>query len=55
VTGSLVEACTYMKTEDALYQRYNAAFEKDLAMDEQYAKGRTKKDTYREPDARAKV
>lgn len=55
VTGSLVEACTYMKTEDALYQRYNAAFEKDLAMDEQYAKGRTKKDTYQEPDTRAKV
>lgn len=55
VTGALVEACIYMKTEDALYQRYDTAFEKDLAMDQQYAKGRTHKDTYREPDVRAKV
>ena len=55
VTGSLVEACTYMKTETDLYQRYDAAFEKDLAMDQQYAKGRAKKDTYQEPDARVKV
>lgn len=55
VTGSLVEACTYMKTEDNLYQRYSSAFEKDLAMDEQYAKGRAKKDTYQEPDVRVKV
>lgn len=52
VSGSLVEACTYMKTEDNLYTRYNQAFEKDLAMDQQYAKGRTKKDTYQEPDVR---
>jgi hypothetical protein len=55
VTGALVEACTYMKTEDNLYQRYNSAFEKDLAMDQQYAKGRAKKDTYTEPDIRVKV
>ena len=55
VSGALVEACTYMKTEDALYQRYNAAFEKDLAMDQQYAKGRTHKDTYQEPDVKVKV
>lgn len=55
LTGSLVEACTYMKTEDNLYARYNDAFEKDLAMDKEYAKGRTKKDTYQEPDTRVKV
>jgi len=55
ITGSLVEACIYMKTEDNLYQRYMTAFERDLAMDQGYAKGRTKKDTYQEPDARAKV
>jgi hypothetical protein len=55
LSGSLVEACTYMKTEDNLYARYNQAFEKDLAMDQEYAKGRTKKDTYSEPDVRAKV
>jgi hypothetical protein len=55
VSGSLVEACTYMKTEDNLYQRYDQAFEKDLAMDQQYAKGRTKKDTYQEPDVRVRV
>jgi hypothetical protein len=55
LSGSLVEACTYMKTEDALYMRYNQAFEKDLAMDEKYAKGRTRKDTYQEPDVRVKV
>jgi hypothetical protein len=55
LSGSLVEACTYMKTEDNLYMRYNQAFEKDLAMDQQYAKGRTKKDTQQEPDARVKV
>ena len=55
LSGSLVEACTYMKTEDNLYMRYNAAFEKDLQMDQEYAKGRAKKDTYQEPDVRAKV
>lgn len=55
VTGSLVEACIYMKTEDNLFTRYNNAFEQDLAMDLQYAKGRTKKDTYQEPDLRAKI
>jgi hypothetical protein len=55
LSGSLVEACTYMKTEDNLYQRYDQAFEKDLAMDQQYAKGRTRKDTYQESDSRVKV
>ena len=55
LSGALVEACTYMKTEDNLYQRYDQAFEKDLAMDQQYSKGRTHKDTYSEPDVRAKV
>jgi len=55
VSGSLMEACVYMKSEDNLYQRYTAQFERDLAMDEQYAKGRTKKDTYREPDLKVKV
>lgn len=52
VTGSLVEACIYMKTEDSLFTRYNGAFDKDVAMDDAYAKGRTKKDTYQEPDTR---
>lgn len=52
VSGSLVEACIYMKTEDNLFTRYKGAFEQDLAMDQQYAKGRTKKDTYQEPDVR---
>jgi len=55
VSGSLVEACTYMKTEDNLYVRYKTAFGEDLAMDQDYAKGRTKKDTYQEPDQRSKV
>jgi hypothetical protein len=52
VSGSLVEACLYMKTEDNLFVRCNQAFDKDLAMDEQYAKGRAKKDTYQQPDVR---
>jgi hypothetical protein len=52
VTGSLVEACIYMKTEDNLFARYDQAFEKDVAMDTAYTKGRTKKDTYQEPDTR---
>jgi hypothetical protein len=55
ITGALVEAAIYMKTEDALFARYNQAFEKDLEMDEAYAKGRTKKDTQQEPDTRAQV
>lgn len=55
VSGSLVEACVYMKTEDNLYVRYKTQFGEDLAMDEQYAKGRTKKDTYQQPDTRAAV
>ena len=52
VSGSLVEACIYMKTEDNLFMRYSQSFDKDLAMDEAYNKGRTKKDTYQEPDTR---
>jgi hypothetical protein len=52
VSGALVEAAKYMKSEDNLYQRFDAAFQQDLAMDQQYAKGRTKKDTYQEPDQR---
>ena len=52
VTGSLVEACIYQKAEDNLFARANNAFERDLAMDEKYAKGRAKKDTYKEPDVR---
>jgi hypothetical protein len=55
LTGSLVEAAVYMKSEDNLFMRYNQAFEQDLAMDKEYAKGRTKKDTYQEPDTRVKV
>jgi len=55
VSGSLVEAAQYMKSEDNLFQRYNAAFEKDLGMDLEYAKGRAKKDTRQEPDQRADI
>ena len=55
VSGSLVEASKYMKAEDNLFQRFDQAFEKDLAMDQQYAKGRTKKDTYEEPDVRIRI
>ena len=55
VSGSLVEAAIYMKSEDNLFQRHVLSFNNDLAMDEQYAKGRTKKDTMREPDTRAQV
>lgn len=56
VSGSLVEAAKYMKQEDSLYARYDQAFEQDLAMDkDEYAKGRAKKDTYQEPDARTQV
>ena len=52
ISGSLVEASTYMKSEDDLFTRYANAFEKDLAMDLEYAKGRTRKDTAQEPDVR---
>jgi hypothetical protein len=56
VSGSLVEAAKYQKAEDNLFVRYQQAFEADLAMDkDEYAKGRTKKDTYQEPDMRAQV
>lgn len=52
VSGSLVEAAKYMKSEDSLYARFDQAFKEDLQMDLQYAKGRTKKDTYQTPDTR---
>lgn len=55
VTGALVEAAQYMKSEDNLFVRYNAAFEQDLAMDKEYAKGRTKKETREEPDTRVQA
>ena len=55
VSGALVEAAKYMKSEDNLYQRFDAAWKEDLAMDQGYAKGRAKKDTYQEPDARVPV
>lgn len=55
VSGSLVEAAKYMKAEDNLYVRFDQAFKDDLQMDLDYAKGRTKKDTYQEPDTRAQV
>lgn len=55
VSGSLVEAAKYQKQEDALYARFDTAFKEDLAIDNKYAKGRAKKDTQEEPDARAPV
>jgi|SRR5215467_4741526 len=55
LSGALVEAAIYMKTEDNLFARYLQGFEKDLAMDQEYAKGRTKKDTQQEPDTRIKI
>ena len=55
ISGSLVEASLYMKSEDSLFVRYNQAFDKDLQMDLEYAKGRTKKDTQEEPDVRVQV
>jgi hypothetical protein len=55
LSGALVEAATYQKAEDDLFQRYSKAFESDLAMDLEYAKGRTKKDTVQEPDKRVQV
>lgn len=55
LSGSLVEAAKYMKSEDNLYQRFVAAWTDDLQRDLSYAKGRTKKDTYEEPDQRASV
>lgn len=55
ISGSLVEAAIYQKAEDNMFARYDQAFEKDLAMDKEYAKGRTKKDTYQEPDVRVQV
>src|SRR5215471_10152433 len=48
VSGSLVEAAKYMKSEDSLYQRYDAAWKEDLQMDLAFSKGRTDKDTYQE-------
>ena len=55
VTGSLVEAAQYMKSEDNLFTRYNQAFMQDLEMDLEYAKGRTKKETRQEPDKRIDI
>lgn len=55
LSGSLMEAAVYMKAEDALYQRFFGQFDKDLAMDFDYAKGRAKKDTYQEPDTRTQL
>jgi|SRR5215831_5239318 len=55
ISGSLVEASIYMKTEDNLFARYDNAFKEDLAMDQQYVKGRTKKDTQQEPDVRGDI
>lgn len=55
VSGSLVEAAKYMKAETDLYMRYAQAFMEDLQMDLNYNKGRTKKDTYQEPDTRQQV
>jgi hypothetical protein len=55
LSGSLVEAAKYMKAEDSLYQRFDAAFKEDLQMDQSYAKGRTKKDTYQEADTRQPI
>lgn len=51
VSGSLVEASKYLKNQDD-FARYDAAWKEDLQMDQGYAKGRTKKDTYQEPDVR---
>jgi hypothetical protein len=55
VSGALVEAAKYQKQEDNLYARYDQAFEKDLAVDTGYAKGRAKKDTQEEPDVRVRL
>jgi hypothetical protein len=55
LSGALVEAAKYMKAEDSLYQRFDAAFKEDLQMDQTYAAGRAKKDTYQEPDMRQPV
>lgn len=54
LSGALVEAAKYMKNQDD-YQRYDGAWKEDLQMDQGYAKGRTHKDTYQEPDQRASV
>ena len=55
VSGSLVEAAKYMKSEDNLFQRFDGAFKEDLHIDQGYAKGRTKKDLYQDPDQRASL
>lgn len=55
LSGSLLEAQKYMKGEDNEYARFLQAFQGDVQQDLQYAKGRTKKDTYQEPDARVQV
>lgn len=55
LSGALVEAQKYMKGEDNQFARYLQSFQSDVQQDLQYAKGRTKKDTYQEPDARVQV
>lgn len=55
LSGALLEAAKYMKSEDNIYQRSLTAWMSDLQMDLEYAKGRTKKDTYQEPDQRVPV
>lgn len=54
ISGALVEASKYLKNQDD-FARYDAAWKQDLQMDQEYAKGRTKKDTYQEPDVRTQV
>jgi hypothetical protein len=55
LSGSLVEAQKYMKGEDNFFARYLQAFQSDLQQDIEYAKGKTRKDLYQEPDARVQV
>jgi hypothetical protein len=52
ISGSLVKAAIYMKSEDEMFQRYKLMWDSDIQMDLEHAKGRTKKDTYQEPDVR---
>jgi hypothetical protein len=56
LSGSLLEAAKYQKSEDSQFLRFSDAFDKDVEMDaDKYAKSRAKKDTYQEPDERVKV
>lgn len=54
LSGSLVEAAKYLKNQDD-FARYDQAWKEDLQMDQAYNKGRTKKDTYEQPDQRASI